>query len=339
MELHDLQSFLRIPRDIAVVSHRNPDGDAVGSCLAVSRMLEGMGHTVHVFLPSEYPLVYAWMPGIQAVRIYDLHQEEVLHHLARVDLLWMLDFNAIDRIDKMGEAVHAREDLLTVLIDHHVDPEPIADLMYTDTESSSTCEMVLDFFRDMGWEKRMDPDIAHCLMTGILTDTGSFKYNTRPVLFHKVADLLAMGVDLNQLQIRLFNHLPEKQIRLLGYCLDQRMEVLDEYHTAIISLSKEDYKRFDIQRGDTEGIVNYMLMIDHVRFAIFVAEQPSIIKLSFRSLGDFSVQEFARDHFKGGGHRNASGGAVYGTLAKTLEKIRSLLPLYADKLKNAQIYD
>jgi bifunctional oligoribonuclease and PAP phosphatase NrnA len=338
MELHDLQSFLRIPRDIAVVSHRNPDGDAVGSCLAVGRMLEGMGHTVHVFLPSEYPLLYGWLPGIPAIRIYDLHQEEVLHLLARVDLLWMLDFNAMDRIDKIGEAVHEREDLQRVLIDHHIDPEPIADLMYCDPEASSTCELVLDFFREMGWEKRMNADIAHCLMTGILTDTGSFKYNTRPDLFHKVADLMAMGVDLNHLQIRLFNNLPEKHLRLLGYCLDQRLEVLEEYHTAIISLSKEDYKRFDIQRGDTEGIVNYMLMIDKVRFAVFVSEQPTIIKLSFRSIGDFSVQEFARDHFKGGGHHNAAGGAVYGTLAKTLEKIHALLPQYADKLKNAQLY-
>ncbi|MCO6485681.1 MAG: bifunctional oligoribonuclease/PAP phosphatase NrnA, partial [Saprospiraceae bacterium] len=180
--------------------------------------------------------------------------------------------------------------------------------------------------------------VAQCLMTGILTDTGSFRYNTRPPLFHKVADLLAKGVDLNELQIRLFNNMPEKQLRLLGYCLHERMEVLEEYHTAIIGLSKEDFKRFDIQRGDTEGIVNYMLMIDKIRMAVLITEQPNIIKLSFRSLGDFSVQELARDHFKGGGHKNAAGGAVYGNLAKTIEKVKALLPRYAHQLKNAQIY-
>lgn len=338
MEIQDLQAYLRIPRDIALISHRNPDGDAVGSVLGAGHMLATMGHTVHLLLPSEFPPLFNWLPGIGDVRIYDLHTEEVLAILRQVDMVFLMDFNALDRIDRMGEVIHERDDLRAVMIDHHLDPEPIADVIFSDVQASSTCELVFDFFVEMGWKARINAEMAHCLMTGILTDTGSFRYNTRPVLFHKVADLLAQGVDLNDLQIRLFNNLPEKSLRLLGYCLDQRMEVLEEYHTAIISLSKEDYKRFDIQRGDTEGIVNYMLMIDKIRFAVFVTEQPTIIKISFRSIGDFSVQEFARDHFKGGGHKNAAGGAVYGNLTKTIERIKGLLPQYADKLKNAPIY-
>lgn len=338
MELNDLQSFLRTPRDIVILSHRNPDGDAVGSCLALGHLLEGMGHTVRIFLPSEYPPVYNWLPGIDRIRIHDVHAEEIDPVLRRAEALWMLDFNALDRIDRMGEILHERDDILRILIDHHIDPEPIADVMVTDTEVSSTCELLWDFIADMGWKNNVDLPVAQCLMTGILTDTGSFRYNTRPPLFHKVADLLARGVDLNELQIRLYNNMPEKQLRLLGYCLHERMEVLEEYHTAIISLSKEDFKRFDIQRGDTEGIVNYMLMIDKIRMAVLITEQPNIIKLSFRSLGDFSVQELARDHFKGGGHKNAAGGAVYGNLVKTVEKVKALLPRYAHQLKNSRIY-
>ncbi len=335
MEIKELVYYLEVPRDVVIVSHRNPDGDAVGSTLAVGRMLRKAGHTVHMILPSEFPPFFNWMPDIDRVWIYDIRTEESVEAIKKADLIWMLDFNSLDRIDKMGEEIHHREDARTVLIDHHLDPEPIADLMYTEVESSSTSELVFDFFREAGWLGQMDTEIATSLMTGILTDTGSFKYNTRPQLFHKVAELLSFGIDLNDLQIKIFNTLPVKFLRLLGYCLHKRMEIIEEYHTGIISLSKEDFVKFDIQRGDTEGIVNYLLMIQQIKFAILITEQPTIIKLSFRSKGDFSVQEFARDNFKGGGHKNASGGATYGTLSKTVKKVKSLLPLYENSLKSA----
>jgi phosphoesterase RecJ-like protein len=334
MELAELIHYCQTPRDMALVSHRNPDGDAVGSLLALAHVLQSMGHTTHLFLPSEFPDTFSWMPGIDRIQIYDLSPKEVTATLEQVDMVWMLDFNALDRIDKMGEIIHGMQQVKTALIDHHIDPEPIADYILSDTAASSTCELLFDFLHLAGWQSRISKDVAECLITGILTDTGSFRYNTRPTLFHKVADILQTGIELNDIQTRIFNHLPEKNLRLLGYCLYERMEVLDEYHTAIIGLSKEDFKAYNIQRGDTEGIVNYMLMMDKVKFAVFITEQPTIIKLSFRSLGDFSVQEFARKHFKGGGHKNASGGFVYGNLQKTIENIKSLLPLYADKLKN-----
>ena len=333
MDSNALLDFLRVPRDIVLVSHRNPDGDAVGSILAMGDVLRQRGHSVHLLLPSEYPAIYNWMPGVDSIQIYDQQQQVCLEYIQQAESVWMLDFNAYDRIDRMGEEVHHREDdLVKVVIDHHIEPEPIYDFLWHDTAASSTCELVFDLIRELSWESHVSTEVAHALMTGILTDTGSFKYNTRPILFHKVADILAQGVDLNDLQIRLFNQLPEKQLRLLGYCLHERMELLDEYHTGIITLSKEDYARFDIQRGDTEGIVNYLLQIHKIRFAVFITEQPTIIKLSFRSTGSFSVQEFARDHFNGGGHRNAAGGAVYGTLSKTVKKVKSLLPQYATQL-------
>ena len=335
MTIHELTQYLNIPRDIVIVSHRNPDGDAVGSTLALGRLLRKAGHSVQMILPSEFPPIFNWMPDIDRVWIYDIRPEDSIKAIREANIIFMLDFNSLDRIDRMGEEIHHLTDTRTVLIDHHLDPEPIADLMYTEIEASSTSELVFDFIREANWASQMDLDVATCLMTGILTDTGSFKYNTRALLFHKVADLLNFGIDLNDLQIRIFNTLPVKFLRLLGYCLHRRMEIIDEFHTGIITLSKDDYERFDIQRGDTEGIVNYLLMLQQVKFAILITEQPTIIKLSFRSKGDFSVQEFARDHFKGGGHKNASGGAVYGTLSKTVKKVKSLLPQYANSLKSA----
>lgn len=335
MTIHELTQYLNIPRDIVIVSHRNPDGDAVGSTLALGRLLRKAGHSVQMILPSEFPPIFNWMPDIDRVWIYDIRPEDSIKAIREANIIFMLDFNSLDRIDRMGEEIHHLTDTRTVLIDHHLDPEPIADLMYTEIEASSTSELVFDFIREANLASQMDLDVATCLMTGILTDTGSFKYNTRALLFHKVADLLNFGIDLNDLQIRIFNTLPVKFLRLLGYCLHRRMEIIDEFHTGIITLSKDDYERFDIQRGDTEGIVNYLLMLQQVKFAILITEQPTIIKLSFRSKGDFSVQEFARDHFKGGGHKNASGGAVYGTLSKTVKKVKSLLPQYANSLKSA----
>ncbi len=335
MEIQELVYYLEVPRDIVIVSHRNPDGDAVGSTLAIGRLLRKAGHTVHMILPSEFPPFFNWMPDIDRVWIYDIRTEESVKVLKEADLIWMLDFNSLDRIDKMGEEIHHRVDAKKVLIDHHLDPEPIADLMVSEVQASSTSELVYDFIQDAGWGNQIDLEMATSLMTGILTDTGSFKYNTRPVLFHKVANLLGLGIDLNELQIKIFNTLPVKFLRILGYCLHKRMDIIDEYHTGIISLSKEDFERFDIQRGDTEGIVNYLLMIQEVKFAILITEQPTIVKLSFRSKGEFSVQEFARDNFKGGGHKNAAGGATYGTLSKTVKKVKSLLPLYEKSLKSA----
>ncbi len=331
--INALSLLLSIPKDIVITTHRNPDGDAIGSSLGLRHYLEQLGHTVKVAAPSEFPYFLNWMPGSGDILIYDIAQEEVKNVLEKPDMVFCLDFNSLERIDRMGELVGLLK-CPKVLIDHHLYPEPFADFELHDVNASSTCELVYDFIVQLGEKDKIGRNVADCLFTGILTDTGSFKYATSPKLFRLVADLLEQGVDDNRIQNLVFNSLDEKNLRLLGHVLHERMEVLDEYRTAIITLSKQDYEKFQISRGDTEGLVNYLLQMRNVALAVFIHEQPTITKISLRSKGNFSVQEIAKKHFKGGGHKNASGGYSYIGLRPTVKKFKSILPEYKELLLN-----
>lgn len=329
--LHELKSLLAIPKDIVLTTHRNPDGDAIGSTLALYHYLNRNGHTVRMVVPSEYPDTFSWMPAIGEMIIYDIDPERSKEVLERADIIFCLDFNALDRIDKVGDLIRPLE-CRKVMVDHHLYPEPFVDFMLSDTMASSTCELVFDLLDRLGARDEIDVTIGEALLTGILTDTGSFKYSTSAKLFRIVGELLDIGVDDYKLQDLIFNSLKEKSLRLLGHCLANRMEILSEYQTGIITLTKEDYAEFDIQRGDTEGIVNYLLKLKDVKMAAFIHEQPTIVKLSLRSKGDFSVQEIAKRHFRGGGHKNASGGYSFQSLKATLRRFKQILPQYKEKL-------
>ncbi len=315
------------PKDVVIFSHRNPDGDALGSSIAMLHYLTAMHHSVKIIFPSDFPLNFAWMPGSENVLVYDISPEDCKKAIKHAGLILCLDFSSLDRIDKMSEFV-IEQTCPKMIIDHHLDPEPFADYIISNTSASSTCEMVFDFISELHGKSKITKLIASCIYTGIVTDTGSFKYATSSELFRKVADLIDAGIDDVLLQNLIHNCLQEKYLRLLGFCLYERMELLPEFNTGIIALSREDYIKFDIQRGDTEGIVNYLLMLENVDIAALITEQPTIVKLSLRSKGDISVQEICRDHFKGGGHKNASGGAVYGTLSQTVKKFKEVLPKY-----------
>ena len=329
--IKDLKLLLSIPKDIAITSHRNPDGDAIGSSLAVYHYLKRQGHNVSVIFPSEYPDNFAWMPDAEKILIHDIEPEDANNVLKRADIIFSLDYNALERVDKMGEVIGSVK-ATKVLIDHHLYPENFADFVLSDTTASSTCELIYDFLEMLEDKKGIDMTVGECMMTGILTDTGSFKYSTSPKLFRIVAELLERGVDDYILQDLIFNSVTEKQLRILGHVLDNRMEILPEYKTGIITLTKKDYEHFDIQRGDTEGIVNQLLMMKNVKVAVFIHEQPTIVKISMRSKGDFSVQEICRKYFRGGGHKNASGGASYSSLSATINKFKKLLPDYKEQL-------
>ncbi|MCH2082989.1 MAG: bifunctional oligoribonuclease/PAP phosphatase NrnA [Saprospiraceae bacterium] len=329
--LQELKSFLSQARDIIITTHRNPDGDAIGSSLGLYHYLEDRGHSVKIISPSEYPDFLAWMPEVEKIMIYDIEPEESEKAIQKAEIIFCLDFNALDRIDKVGEIID-KHNCLKVMIDHHLYPENFVDYIISDTTASSTCEMVFDFIVDLGHKHFLNHKIGDCLFTGILTDTGSFKYSTSAKLFRIVADLLDLGVDDYMLQDLIFNSMKEKQLRLLGHCLYNRMEILPEYGTGIIYLTKEDYSTYNIKRGDTEGIVNFLLKINGIKMAAFIMEQPTIVKISLRSKGDFSVQEIAKRHFKGGGHKNASGGASFQGLNATLKKFKELLPRYKSHL-------
>ena len=321
-----------VPQDAVIVTHRNPDGDAIGSSVGLSLFLQRNGHNTKVIAPSEYPDFLAWMPQTDDILIHDNEPEDVERAINWATLIFCLDFNSLDRIDKTGELVAASR-CPKVMIDHHLFPEPFADYVLSETSASSTCELVYDFIHLMDMAEELDQVIGECLFTGILTDTGSFKYSNSPKLFRTVANLLEIGVDDLRLQDLIFNSMDEKQLRILGHCLYNRMEILPEFQTGIITLTKEDYAYFDIQRGDTEGVVNFLLKLRNVKLAAFIHEQPKIVKLSLRSKGDIDVQEMAKRHFRGGGHKNAAGGASFHSLAVTVRRFKEILPEYQHQLQ------
>jgi phosphoesterase RecJ-like protein len=330
-ELKEIRDLLSLPKNVVITSHRNPDGDAVGSSLAMAHYLQKNNHHVKVILPSEYPENLYWMSGIHDILVHDTDENEVLPWIERAEVFFCLDFNSLDRIDKIGEAMLKNTDAKVVMIDHHLYPEGFADYVFSDPTASSTCELVHGFIKDIGDGALIDEEIGNCLYTGIVTDTGSFKYSTSARLFRVVAELLEKGVDDYKVQDLLFNSLDEKQLRLLGHCLNNRMELLPEFGVGILTLTKEDYANFDIKRGDTEGIVNYLLRLKNIDVAAFIMEQPTIVKISLRSKDDISVQEIAQKHFRGGGHKNASGGASFHNLTATVNKFKEILPLYFQK--------
>lgn len=314
-----------MPRDIVIVSHRNPDGDAIGSSLALYHYLKQYGHALKVMVPSEYPDAFAWMPEVDQVIIFDNEPEEAEYFVRKAEIIFCLDFNSLDRIDKLGELIEQNKQCQLAMIDHHLFPDPFADYILSDTTASSTCELIFDFIELLEDSAALNKTIGDCIFTGILTDTGSFKYSTSPKLFRIVAKLLELGVDDYLLQDLIFNTKKEKELRLLGYCLYHRMEVLPEHNAALITLTKDDYSDFDIKRGDTEGVVNFLLTMKGIKIAAFITEQPKIVKVSLRSKGDISVQQMATKYFKGGGHKNAAGGYAYNTLNTTVKRFKEAL--------------
>lgn len=329
-DVENIRAQLAQPKNIVLFTHRNPDGDAIGSSLGLAHFLKELGHSPTAVFPSEYPNVFSYLHGLEESLIWDNHAGEVKDRLKVADLIFLLDFNGLDRIDTLGPLVGDSE-AFKIMIDHHIDPEPCADIIISDTGASSTCEMVFKLIDELGGLDKLTHFAAEALFTGIVTDTGSFRYGTNPYTYEVAGALKSMGVDDYFLQNRIFNSLTEKQLKLIGHCIANRMEIMKEYRTAFMHLTKQDYKDFSIQRGDTEGIVNYMLMMRHIRIAAFITEQNQYVKLSFRSKGNISVQELARDHFNGGGHRNASGGQTTEGLESTIARFKEVLPEYLHK--------
>ncbi len=334
MIIADVKELLGTPKRVCITSHRNPDGDAIGSSLGLHHYLIQLGHEVTVIFPSDFPEFFSWLPDSDKIVISDTDLFRARTALQSAEVIFALDYNALDRVDKIGEIIRPLSKIPKILIDHHREPELFADFMLSDITASSTCELVYDFIHLLDDADKITTTVGDCLYTGIVTDTGSFKFATSPKLFRVVANLLERGVEDYRLQDLINNCLPERNLRLLGHCLANRMEILSEYKTGIIALTKKDYETFDIQRGDTEGIVNYMLSMQDVKLGCFIMEQPTIVKISMRSKGDFNVQEMCRDHFNGGGHKNASGGYSHQGLKFNIEKLKNLLPIYKDKLNS-----
>lgn len=313
MNKNDIQiakNLLAQKQKIVVIPHRNPDGDAMGSTLGLSIFLKQLGHEVYVISPNEFPDFLAWMPEAAQVVIFEKNIEKAKQLLAEASLVFTLDFNALHRTGELMEETLKELSVPFLMIDHHEKPDDYATYIFSDIHYGSTCEMIYHFITHLGQESVINQQIATCLYTGIVTDSGSFKYpNTTSTTHRVVATLLEKGVKNSEIHNLLFDNNSYNRLKLLGRALE-KMVVLPEFQTAYIVLSQKDLDEFHFQKGDTEGIVNYPLTIKGIVFSVIFIEncQEKIIKMSFRSQGEFDVNLFARNHFSGGGHKNAAGG-------------------------------
>jgi phosphoesterase RecJ-like protein len=302
--------------------------------------LKQLGHSVNMVVPNMYPGFLAWIPGIEEMLIYDKQANQVKQALAEAEVVFCLDYNAINRLGSVSDVI-GRSSGKKILIDHHIDPETESfDYCISTVNISSTSELVYDFIVWMEDKELINKEIAEALYAGIVTDTGSFSFScNRKETWEVTADLIARGVDAQKLHRLIYDTFSEDRLRLLGFAIHKRMIVLEEYHTALIYLTKSDLKRFNFKVGDTEGIVNYPLSMEKVNLSILLTEKDKMIKLSFRSKGDFSVNELVRKHFKGGGHKNAAGGKSFTTIEKTIEEIKKVIPQYKDQLNYVLSYN
>lgn len=327
------RAFLSESRKVVILTHFKPDADALGSSLGLAGYLKKKGHRVKVITPSDYPEFLGWMPGNDEVLVFNKERSRAAAgFIAESEIVFCLDFSSLKRINDLGEMVE-RSGAKKVLIDHHLEPDSFADFEQWDGTAASTAELVYRLIRDLGDENLLDQDIANCLYAGVMTDTGGFRHpNTTYDVFQTAAALVAHGADPARVSKLIYDTNNLERLRLMGFVLWEKLEVLPEYRTAYIALSSDELKKFSSQTGDTEGLVNFGLSIKGIKLSVLISDRKENIKLSFRSLGDFSVNELARKHFDGGGHKNAAGGQTNLTLEQTLKKFLDLLPLYKDQL-------
>jgi phosphoesterase RecJ-like protein len=325
-DIFAIQQVLATPKKIAIIPHRSPDGDAMGSTLALYHFLLKLNHQPVVIAPNDFPNFLAWLPGSETVLIYENDKANCTKIIQEAEMIFTLDFNALHRTGEM-EHVLKKVTVPMVMIDHHQKPDSYATYTYSDTIFGSTCEMIYNFITFLGQKELIDKTIASCIYTGITTDSGSFRFPSTTGTTHRiVADLIDLGIDNSEIHTQLFDNNSYNRIQLLGRAL-QNMKVFPEYKTSYITLSQKELDEFQYEKGDTEGVVNYGLTIKGIHFAaIFIEHRDeNIIKISFRSQGNFDVNQFAREHFNGGGHINAAGGKSYESLRETIKKFEHLI--------------
>lgn len=335
-DLPGFRELLEKPKKVVIVTHFKPDADALGSSLGLAGYLKKKRHNVTVVTPSDYPNFLTWMPGndgVIALSKDNKTTEERAHTLIKeAEVVFCLDFSSLSRINTLGDFVR-ESSAKKVLIDHHLEPEHFADFEHWDPKAASTAGLIFDLIDMLGDKKTIDKDIANCLYAGVMTDTGGFRHsNTTQKEFLIASELVGAGANPSWVSKMIYDTNTLARLKLIGFVLSEKLNVLPEYRTVYMTLTNEELKNFETQTGDTEGLVNYGLSIKGIRLAVFMYDRKEEIKLSFRSLGSFPANEIARKYFEGGGHRNAAGGSSKTTLEETLEKFLSILPEYKDQL-------
>ncbi len=333
--LNALKKLLSSPKKIAIIPHKNPDGDAIGSTLALWHYLVNNGHTASIVSPNDFPKFLKWMPGAEQILNFEKENTQAKSCIDGADVIFTLDFNHLGRVGQMRETLETANATF-VMVDHHQEPSDYAKIMYSDVGMSSTCEMVYNLVNQLGDTNSITSEMANCIYTGIMTDTGSFKFSATTSNTHRVvADLMDKGAKGTEIHHRIYDTNSPSRLHLLG-CALKNMVILQEFQTAYITLSQEELDKYHYQKGDTEGFVNYGLTLEGIRFAVIFIEnkEEGILKISFRSVGDFSVNDFARKHFNGGGHTNAAGGKSDDSIKDTIAYFTSLLPQYKNQLQS-----
>ena len=316
--MRELKNLLSSKQNVVITTHVNPDGDAIGSSVALFNFLIKMGHNVSVIVPNDYPDFLKWMKNDELIINYSNSKNESQEKIKNASLIFCLDFNNLNRINDLGDYI-SESNAKKVLIDHHLDPSDFYDYKIHDVKASATAELVYNFLIELD-SNAVDKDISEALYTGILTDTGSFKFSMSPKVHKIVSDLMIRGVDIGFINNKIYDSNSLDKLKLIGYALSEKLEVISNGNAAYIVLSRKDLKDHNFKKGDTEGLVNYALSISNVNMAVLIIETKERIKFSFRSIGQFSVNEFAKKYFNGGGHKNAAGGSLEDKLSVALEK-------------------
>ncbi len=329
----ELKSLLAKPQRIVITTHHKPDGDAMGSSLGLYAYLIQKGHHVSVITPTDYPDFLHWMPYHANVIIYTEAEAQAKQLVQEAAIVFCLDFNTLSRINDLGECIRLSA-AVKIMIDHHLDPEDFDDFRHWDINACATAQLVYDFIVNIMQDADfINKEVATCLYTGLMTDSGSFRFPSATAEVYRIAaNLIDLGAEHWRIHQLVYDNSSENRIRFLGYCLSHKLEIMRDYHTAIITVDNHELQNYNIQTGDTEGIVNYALSINGIKLAAFIVERNDKVKLSLRSTGDFPANEICKKYFNGGGHRNAAGGQSDDTLAETISRFKSILPAYKIQL-------
>ncbi len=332
--LEEVYPLLADKKRIVLTTHQKPDGDAMGAALALYHFLSVQQHEAIVISPTNWAGFLNWMPGCDKVMNFETETEKSTEIINNAEILFCVDFNMMHRTKRM-EQVLTNFNGIKVLIDHHREPpEGVFNYGRSDIEKSSTCEMVYDFIAQSPDADKLNLDMAACLYTGIMTDTGSFRFAVTSAKVHRiVANLKDLGLNHAAIHDKIYDNLSENRLRFVGNALLNRLEVLYEYNTAFMAISKRDLLKYDIKTGDTEGLVNYLLTIEGIKLGALVIDRTEERKWSFRSKENFDVNSLARAHFEGGGHFNAAGGRSTESLDDTIKKFKEVLKIYENQLQ------
>ena len=325
-DFQEINALLASPKNIAIIPHRSPDGDAMGSTLALYHFLKKLNQDAVVIAPNEFPDFLGWLPASETVRIFEKDKEAVADVLSKADIVFTLDFNALHRTGEMEHTL-ARLNTTFIMIDHHQKPDDYAKYRFSNPAYGSTCEMIYDFIVGLGKTDLLDKTIATCIYCGIMTDSGSFRFPSTTSKTHRiVGDLIDLGVENGYIHNSVYDSNTYNSLQLLGRAL-QNLKTIPSKKTSYTTLSSKELDEFQYVKGDTEGIVNYGLSLKGIEMtAMFIEHKDeNIVKISFRSKGEFDVNQFARDHFNGGGHINAAGGKSFTSLEETVHKFEGLV--------------